>query len=70
MNTGLNEELKELVTKKLSSIPVHVGKVITIKRFEVKYSGIYFVYSVDNSIQNYGRLYSWVDLSKLTGYLL
>lgn len=70
MNTGLNEELKELVTKKLSSIPAHVGKVITIKRFEVRYSGIYFVYSIDNSLQNYSRLYSWVDLSKLTGYLL
>lgn len=70
MNTELNEELKELVTKKLSSIPAHAGKVITIKRFRVKYSGIYFIYSVDNSIQNYGRLYSWIDLSKLTGYLL
>lgn len=68
MNTELNEELKELVTKKLSSIPAHVGKVITIKKIKIKYSGIYFIYSIDNSGQNYGRLYSWADLSKFTGY--
>lgn len=68
MNTELNEELKELVTKKLSSIPAHIGKVITIKRIKIKYSGIHFIYNIDNSVQYYGRLYSWADLSKLTGY--
>ena len=66
--TELNEELKELVTKKLSSIPAHVGKVITIKNAKIRYSGIYFTYSIDNSIQYYARLYSWADLSGLTGY--
>lgn len=68
MDTELNEELKELVTKKLSSIPAHVGKVITIRSVKIRYSGILFIYKIDNSIQNFGRLYSWADLSKLTGY--
>lgn len=68
MTTELDEELKELVTKKLSSIPANKGKVITIKDALISHSGIYFIYRIDNSIQRYGQLYSWTDLSKLTGY--
>lgn len=64
----MNEQLNNLIAQKLSEIPANKGKAVKIEKVQIHYTGIYFTYSLDNSIQWYRKLYSWSNLASLTGY--
>lgn len=64
----MNEQLNNLIAQKLSEIPTNKGKAVKIEKVQTHYTGIYFIYSLDNSTQWYRRLYSWSNLASLTGY--
>lgn len=64
----MNEELKSLLVAKLGEIPAYKGRLIDIRRADIKYSGLYVIFSVEGSHQQYTRLFTWSKLSNITGY--
>lgn len=52
----MNEQLNNLIAQKLSEIPANKDKAVKIEKVQTHYTGIYFIYSLDNSTQWYRRL--------------